>query len=319
MNYPFNSVKTRRMRMSNHLRKLYILIALLLCVNLLVPNSTQVQAENFSEIIHNNNWILPAEGIITDTFGARGGTHKGIDIAGKFKSKIRAVSSGVVTKSYHSASYGNVVFIKHDDENIETVYAHLHKRLVEKGDHVKKGDQIGQMGNTGRSSGVHLHFEIHKNEWTYNKYNAINPALAFAGISLGNELVYEKENNITVTAEALPENEKIKLDLLESNLQYLHENEEINRDDVTMDLISDETDVTHKVTKGDTIWGIAEKYNVPANKIIKYNNLVSDLIYPNQTLIVKKRKQATRLENDLLVKKMKQVLDERRTIKIFEK
>jgi len=67
-------------------------------------------------------WIWPADGIISDTFGTRQGKHKGIDIAGKLNSPIFSVDNGVVEKSYYSNSYGNVIFINHQS-NYVTVYA----------------------------------------------------------------------------------------------------------------------------------------------------------------------------------------------------
>ena len=68
--------------------------------------------------------MWPSDGVITDLFGTRQGHHKGIDIAAPLGSHVYAVENGIVSKSYYSDTYGNVVFIKHDNQ-IETVYAHL--------------------------------------------------------------------------------------------------------------------------------------------------------------------------------------------------
>ncbi|MEK5106373.1 peptidoglycan DD-metalloendopeptidase family protein [Cytobacillus sp. FSL K6-0129] len=124
------------------------------------------------------NWVWPVEGVITDTYGTRGGHHKGIDIAAEIGTPIHSVDSGVVTRSYYSDTYGNVVFIQHHNDT-ETIYAHLKKRLVFEGEVISAGDTIGEMGNTGDSSGVHLHFEVHANEWTFSKENALDPFLVF--------------------------------------------------------------------------------------------------------------------------------------------
>lgn len=107
-----------------------------------------------------------------------------------------AVDEGIVTRSYYSQSYGNVIFVKHEND-LETVYAHLNKRFVEEKQLVKKGELIGEMGNTGYSSGVHLHFEIHNKEWTVAKENAINPILVLGDVEVGQTVkIAEQEEEI---------------------------------------------------------------------------------------------------------------------------
>jgi len=98
-------------------------------------------------------------------------THKGVDVV-KYKGKtcpIIAHTSGYVTfiqtgqknntKATGNASYGNCVKLKHSN-NYRTLYAHMSKVYVKKGQYVERGDEIGYMGNTGRSFGSHLHFEV---------------------------------------------------------------------------------------------------------------------------------------------------------------
>ena len=104
--------------------------------------------------------------------------HAGIDIGTPIGTPVYAVADGVVTNSFYSSSYGNVVFIYHPNVNgkaYETVYAHLDSRAVSTGEVVKKGQYIGASGNTGRSTGPHLHFEVHLGRWNAAKSNAINP------------------------------------------------------------------------------------------------------------------------------------------------
>ena len=81
---------------------------------------------------------------------------------------IYAAFDGVVRFSKYNSSYGNLIVIRHDN-GLETYYAHLSKRHVTPGTRVKAGEEIGLCGNTGRSRGSHLHFEIRY------KGNAINP------------------------------------------------------------------------------------------------------------------------------------------------
>ncbi|WP_432806102.1 peptidoglycan DD-metalloendopeptidase family protein [Mycobacterium sp. Z3061] len=127
------------------------------------------------------SFMRPATGKVTSGFGSRGNSkHYGIDIGGGGRTNVPIVAAadGVVTRSYLSSSYGNVVFIKHtiNGMQFETVYAHMQNRAVIEGAQVKQGQFLGYMGATGQSDGVHLHFEIHRDSWNSSKSNALNPA-----------------------------------------------------------------------------------------------------------------------------------------------
>lgn len=98
---------------------------------------------------------------ISSPFGSRWGrTHKGIDMTGN--RNIKASDDGVVSFAGTKSGYGNVIIINHKN-GYETLYGHLDSFKVKKGDVVEQGQEIAIMGNTGRSTGTHLHFEIHKN------------------------------------------------------------------------------------------------------------------------------------------------------------
>ncbi len=90
--------------------------------------------------------------------GRRGRKHKGVDIPIPTGTPVTAAFSGTVRLSAYHNGYGNVVIIRHPS-GIETCYAHLHKRLVSRGESVVAGDVIALSGSTGRSTGPHLHFE----------------------------------------------------------------------------------------------------------------------------------------------------------------
>ncbi|MED4041092.1 murein hydrolase activator EnvC family protein [Niallia taxi] len=123
-------------------------------------------------------WTTPAQGRLTSTLGERWNKfHAGIDIANSADVPIVAAANGVVSRSYYSTSYGNVVFISHsiNGQVYTTVYAHMDSRVVKTGESVSKGQQVGIMGNTGQSFGQHLHFELHKGQWNASKSNAVNP------------------------------------------------------------------------------------------------------------------------------------------------
>ena len=94
--------------------------------------------------------------------------HSGVDFAGASGTAIVATSDGVVTHAGWRGGYGNTVIIQHEF-GIETLYAHLSRIDVRQGQRVSRGDRIGGMGTTGRSTGVHLHYEVRVGG------NAVNP------------------------------------------------------------------------------------------------------------------------------------------------
>lgn len=106
-------------------------------------------------------WPVPQFYRVSSHFGKRGRRHHdGIDIPAPKGTPIVSVDHGVVVYSNNGIrGYGNMIVIAHSDE-VFTVYAHNRKNKVDKGDRVKKGQQIAEVGNTGRSTGPHLHFEI---------------------------------------------------------------------------------------------------------------------------------------------------------------
>jgi len=130
-----------------------------------------------SVIVSMKGYCMPTDSThITDWFGyrsSRGRQHFGIDVRIKTGDTIRAAFDGKVRISrYERRGYGHYLVIRHPN-GLETVYGHLSKKLVNENDIVHAGDPIALGGNTGRSTGPHLHFE------TRILGNAINPALMF--------------------------------------------------------------------------------------------------------------------------------------------
>jgi LysM repeat protein len=245
--------------MLDYLKRFLIAGIMALCVSLLFFGGKS-QAQGF---IQEENWIWPTDGIISDTFGTRLGAHKGIDIAASLNTPVFAVDDGIVTKSYYSDTYGNVIFIKHNN-NFETVYAHLNKRHIHEGQAVHKGDTIGLMGNTGKSYGVHLHFEVHENEWTYEKENAVNPSHVLGEIEIGS--VVQAFN--------------------EDHAQYVVRN--INTDDMAEASISsfEKNTYNHIVHSGESLWVLAEQYETTVENLQKANGLTTTTIFENQPIKV---------------------------------
>ncbi len=102
--------------------------------------------------------------------GSRHEMHSGIDFPGPIGQPVYATGNGIVVLAQFGNGYGNHVVIDHG-YGYETLYAHLSRLEVKAGDHVKRGDLIGELGNTGRSSGPHLHYEIHRNGQPINPRN----------------------------------------------------------------------------------------------------------------------------------------------------
>lgn len=138
--------------------------------------------------------IKPVFGAVSSPFGDRthpikGGKkmHKGIDIAAGLGAEVRAAANGTIQKIYYSNSYGNVIYLLHDDGR-STRYAHLDRFAfgLKQGDYVYQGDVIGYVGNTGNSTGPHLHFEYRDNDGVGNDASVLNPVAFFEG--------YDKES-----------------------------------------------------------------------------------------------------------------------------
>lgn len=115
----------------------------------------------------------PKVGLINSKFGWRDGRmHKGIDINLNRGDAVVAAFDGMVRIAQSKGAFGNVVIIRHYN-GLETVYAHLSKIKVKKGQIIKGGQLIGLGGNTGRSSGPHLHFEVRFKGQALNPSNII--------------------------------------------------------------------------------------------------------------------------------------------------
>ena len=142
------------------------------------PYSSIVLPEKFD--IDLVGFVMPTDSrVVTSNFGQRWGrAHKGIDIKVYVGDTIRAAFDGMVRiVDYEGKGYGKYIVIRHDN-GLETLYGHLSQQLVKINQPVKAGDVIGLGGNTGRSTGSHLHFE------TRLLGQAINPAHPMLQLSL---------------------------------------------------------------------------------------------------------------------------------------
>ena len=139
-----------------------------------LTNNEKLAAKMVDQILELGAWRIAVQKIpfahplnetfqYTSGFGPRWGTmHYGTDMAAKHGSAILATADGVINFAGWEKGYGKLIKIKHDF-GYETRYAHLSKINVSVGQRVSQGDRIGKMGNTGRSTGTHLHYEIRRN------------------------------------------------------------------------------------------------------------------------------------------------------------
>jgi murein DD-endopeptidase MepM/ murein hydrolase activator NlpD len=205
-----------------------------------LPDSLRIDLRNF---------VMPTTNTkVTDVFGyrpRRRRAHKGLDIKVQRGDTIRAAFDGKVRiTAYQRRGYGHYVVIRHNN-GLETVYAHLQNKLVVQDQKVKAGDPIGLGGNSGRSTGPHLHFE------TLLMGKSLDPALFF------------DFKNQTVTGE-----------------QYTYYKPGTRRYDAKSGkmIIEGPEPKYHKVRSGESVSTIARKHGVSQSTIYKLNGINSKTV-----------------------------------------
>ena len=140
------------------------------------------KADKYIKAIRYLPFGRPVKGSITSKYGKRKDPlnqktafHTGIDFRGKKGEPILATADGVVKKAFRNGGYGNYVLIDHGN-GYTTSFSHMKKYLDRKGDKIQRGQLIGLVGNSGRSTGSHLHYEIALDKKTINPYNFLEVA-----------------------------------------------------------------------------------------------------------------------------------------------
>lgn len=221
-----------------------------------LPDSFRINLRHFS---------MPTPSrVITSNFGYRWGRmHKGLDIKVYIGDTIRAAWSGKVRiVRYEAGGYGNYIVIRHPN-GLETIYGHLSKQLVSENQEVRAGEVIGLGGNTGRSTGSHLHFE------TRLCGVALNPALFFDFRDqdiTADSYMFRRNTIDRESAEATRARGKI------GNGGYSRD--EVQGSYAQNDAVEGGAEkLYHKVESGETLASIAEKRGVSIETLCKLNHL----------------------------------------------
>lgn len=216
--------------------------------------------------------------VITSNFGSRWGRqHKGLDIKVYIGDTIRAAFSGKVRiVRYEAGGYGKYIVIRHNN-GLETIYGHLSKQLVEENQEVRSGEVIGLGGNTGRSTGSHLHFE------TRLCGVALNPALMFdfrAQDVTGDYYAFNKETYDRESTNAT----RLRGKQDSSTYASSNSSDDYATNKRTTSGLTDQVSY-HKVKKGETLDRIAKKRGVTVEKICKLNHITKTMrLRPGQIL-----------------------------------
>ena len=198
---------------------------------------------------------------ISSRFGRRHGRyHRGIDLRSPIGTDVHATFDGKVRVSKWMRGYGNLVVLRHEN-GLETFYAHLSKRLVEENDWVTAGDVIALSGNTGRSSGPHLHYEVR-----YQGF-AIDPEwmIDFDKRTLRHGVLVLRKKYMSPDSKYVPES-----DDEEEEIAAADEADRLEAERIEAEM---KAAVYHTIRSGDTLGAIARRYGTSVSAICKLNGI----------------------------------------------
>ncbi len=213
---------------------------------------------------------------VTSHFGWRGKRmHIGTDIDLETGDQVYSVMDGIVRYAGQYKGYGFCVLVRHLN-GLETLYAHLSKLSVNAGDVIKNGTELGLGGTTGHSTGSHLHFEVHF------MGKAINPELIFnfsKGIIKTHYLIINSDGKSKAF------NPESQLEESENTSKLEDENDAADEEAVKpileikkvpvkkVNMPAKATQKVHKIKQGDTLYGLAKKYNTTVSQICRLNKI----------------------------------------------
>lgn len=189
---------------------------------------------------HECDLTMPCDGHVTSPYGMRRGRmHYGVDLDLETGDAVLAAFPGMVRISKYNKTFGHVVVVRHFN-GLETLYAHLSKRSVEPGTLVEAGDTLGLGGNTGRSYGSHLHFEVRFLD------QPIDPALVF---DLENGSLKALEFDIHKGSFANMAAAKVAAQKSQASRKY------------------------HVIRRGDTLYALSRRYGVKVKDLCRINGI----------------------------------------------
>jgi len=193
----------------------------------------------------NSEFVMPVPGTVTSRYGHRGHRHhNGIDLRLNVGDTVKAAWSGKVRYAqYNEGGFGNLVIVRHDN-GLETFYAHLSELIVAPNQYVKAGQPIGLGGNTGRSFGPHLHFEVRFYDLPLNPEEVIDF-----------ELRECKDHNLLIHRNLFRTNAKPNAEIAKNSLP------------------GNTTKKYYKVRSGDTLYSIARKNGTTVSKLCQLNKI----------------------------------------------
>ncbi|MDD2601840.1 MAG: peptidoglycan DD-metalloendopeptidase family protein [Bacteroidota bacterium] len=224
-----------------------------------------------SFVVNLRHFCMPTPSrVVTSNFGRRWGReHKGLDIKVYIGDTIHAAFSGKVRiVKYDGGGYGKYIVIRHPN-GLETIYGHLSKQIVGEDEIVTAGQPIGLGGNTGRSTGSHLHFE------TRLCGVALNPAMFFdfrnqdvvADQVLFNKATYQRESSLATKEHGKVGNGGYTRDLIYGEVGHSDD----TPDDAVRMAANQPERVYYKVKQGDTLETVAKKCGVSVDDICRLN------------------------------------------------
>lgn len=209
-----------------------------------------------------SSYHAPSTGRISSNFGIRHGRrHQGIDLSISSGTPLYAVFDGKVRLATAKNGYGNLVVIRHDN-GLETFYGHMSRYDVKPGDVVHAGDVIGLSGNTGRSTGPHLHFETRCHGLAFDPQRIID----FSNGNLKQRMMVLKRRYFD-SSSRYDQNFDEEFLLVEDDARALAEYRKKQEEAARKAM------VWYKVKSGDNLGAIARRYHTTVNTLVRLNHL----------------------------------------------
>ncbi len=206
-----------------------------------------------------STFVSPYTTKVYSKFGyRRGRRHMGVDLPLVTGTPVKAAFDGRVRLSKYVSGYGNLVIVRHEN-GLETFYGHLSKRLVEPGDWVKAGDEIGLGGSTGRSSGSHLHFETRYMGFAFDPQRIVD----FEKGELRSNVFVLRRSHLDPSSRYVPTSIDEEEDIYANDEKIIAEEMAIAAEKAAMKW--------HTVRSGETVSGIAAKYGKSQRQIVSLN------------------------------------------------